>query len=104
MLGITFKENCPDIRNTRAIDVYKELSSYNINIDVYDPWADPAEVLVEFGFKSIRELANKKYHSIILAVSHKEYLELDLRSYLVDEGILYDVKGVLPMNTIDARL
>jgi len=104
MLGITFKENCPDIRNTRAIDVYDELRSFNVNVDVYDPWANSAEVLEEFGFETIRELTNKKYHSIILAVSHKEFLMIDLRSYLVDEGVLYDVKGTLPLEVVDARL
>ena len=104
MLGITFKENCPDIRNTRAIDVYEELRSYNVNVDVYDPWANQAEVKEEFGFDNIQELSNKRYHSIILAVSHKEFLALDLRSHLIDDGVLYDVKGVLPLETVDARL
>ena len=104
MLGITFKENCPDIRNTRAIDVYQELKSYKVNVDVYDPWANPAEVKEEFGFDNIQELSNKRYHSIILAVSHKEFLALDLRSHLIDEGVLYDVKGILPLETVDARL
>ena len=104
MLGITFKENCPDIRNTRAIDVYEELRSYNVNVDVYDPWASVDEVSEEFGFLLIDNIDTKKYHSVILTVAHKEYLELDLKSLLIDEGILYDVKGVLPVHTVDARL
>ncbi len=104
MLGITFKENCPDIRNTRAIDVYEELRSYNVDVDVYDPWANAEEVRDEFGFLPIDKIDTKKYHSVILTVAHKEYLDLDLKSLLVDEGILYDVKGVLPLHTIDARL
>ena len=103
MLGITFKENCPDIRNTRAIDIYKELESFNVNVDVYDPWADSKEVRVEFGFDLIENL-NKKYHTVILTVAHNEFLNYDLRSRLIDGGILYDVKGVLDVNTIDARL
>jgi UDP-N-acetyl-D-glucosamine/UDP-N-acetyl-D-galactosamine dehydrogenase len=103
MLGITFKENCPDIRNTRAIDVYKELQSYNVNVDIYDPWADSKEVNEEFGFDLI-EKPNKKYHSVILTVAHKEFLDQQLRSHLVDGGILYDVKGILDVNTVDARL
>lgn len=103
MLGITFKENCPDIRNTRAIDVYEELESFNINVDVYDPWADSKEVRVEFGFDLIENL-NKKYHAVILTVAHNEFLNHDLRSRLIDGGILYDVKGFLNINTIDARL
>ena len=104
MLGITFKENCPDIRNTRAIDVYEELKSYSANVDVYDPWADHSEVVDEFGFKSLMQIPNKQYHAIILTVSHNEYLNLDLRGLLIDNGILYDVKGVLPHNEVDARL
>ena len=103
MLGITFKENCPDIRNTRAIDVYEELKSFNVNIDVYDPWADSKEVQEEFGFDLI-ENPNKNYHAVILTVAHKEFLNQDLRSQLVDGGILYDVKGILDTNKIDARL
>ena len=103
MLGITFKGNCPDIRNTRAIDVYEELQSYNVNVDVYDPWADTNEVSAEFGFDLI-ENPNKKYHAVILTVAHKEFLNQDLRSQLIDGGIVYDVKGALKMKDIDARL
>ena len=103
MLGITFKENCPDIRNTRAIDVYKELQSYNINVDVCDPWADSTEVKEEFGFDLIDD-PNKKYHAVILTVAHEEFLDQELRLQLVDNGILYDVKGILPKNRVDARL
>jgi len=103
MLGITFKENCPDIRNTRAIDVYEELQSYNVNVDVYDPWADSKEVRDEFGFDLIEE-PSKKYHAVILTVAHKEFLSEKLRSNLVDNGILYDVKGILDFDTVDARL
>ena len=103
MLGITFKENCPDIRNTRAIDVYEELQSYNVNVDVYDPWADSTEVREVFGF-DLLEQPIKKYHAIILAVSHKEFLNKELRSYLVNGGILYDVKGILDKELVDQRL
>ena len=103
MLGITFKENCPDIRNTRAIDVYEELKSYNVNVDVYDPWASSAEVNTEFGINLIRK-PNKKYHAIILTVAHKEFLEENWRNAIHEEGILYDVKGILDVDSIDARL
>ena len=103
MLGITFKENCPDIRNTRAIDVYEELRSYNVNIDVYDPWADAKEVKQEFGLDLI-DNPKKTYHAVILTVAHKEFLSQELRSYLVHGGILYDVKGILDLETVDARL
>ena len=103
MLGVTFKENCPDIRNTRAIDVYEELKSYNVNVDVYDPWADTNEVRAEFGFDLIEKPKNK-YHAVILTVAHREFLNEDLRSHLVEGGILYDVKGILDTKSIDARL
>ena len=103
MLGITFKENCPDIRNTRAIDVFEELRSYNVNVDVYDPWADAKEVKEEFGF-DLTENLDKKYHAVILTVAHKEFLSEELRSHLVDGGILYDVKGILDIDSVDARL
>jgi UDP-N-acetyl-D-glucosamine/UDP-N-acetyl-D-galactosamine dehydrogenase len=103
MLGITFKENCPDIRNTRSIDVYEELQSYNVNVDVFDPWADSKEVQDEFGFDLI-ENPSKKYHAVILTVAHKEFLNEELRSHLVGGGILYDVKGILDINSVDARL
>ena len=103
MLGITFKENCPDIRNTRAIDVFEELRSYNVNVDVYDPWADAKEVKEEFGF-DLTENLDKKYNAVILTVAHKEFLSEELRSHLVDGGILYDVKGILDIDSVDARL
>lgn len=104
MLGITFKENCPDIRNTRAIDVYEELKSYNANVDVFDPWANENEVEDEFGFRSLSEIPQKQYHAVILTVAHKDFLQLNLRKYLTESGILYDVKGVLDLNEVDARL
>ena len=103
MLGITFKENCPDIRNTRAIDVYKELESFNVNVDVYDPWADSSEVFNDFGFKLVPGV-NKKYHAIILTVAHNDFKNQNLRLNLTDGGILYDVKGVLKLEEVDARL
>ena len=103
MLGCTFKENCPDIRNSRAIDVYNELKSYHLNIDVFDPWANPIEVENELGIKLVKEI-NIKYQAIILVVSHNEFLNLNLRTHLVNDGALFDVKGVLDKEIIDARL
>ena len=103
MLGITFKENCPDIRNTRAIDVYEELKSYNVNVDVYDPWASSAEVNTEFGISLVQK-PDKKYHAIILTVAHKEFLEENWRNAILEGGILNDVKGILDVESIDARL
>ena len=103
MLGITFKENCPDIRNTRAIDVYEELCSYNVNVDVHDPWANTEEIQDEFGFELVENL-NKTYHAIILTVAHNEFLDLEIRKMLIKGGVIYDVKGVLELSVIDARL
>ena len=103
MLGCTFKENCPDIRNSKAIDVYNELKSYYLNVDVFDPWANPIEVENEFGIKLVKEI-NIKYQAIILVVSHNEFLNLNLRTHLVKDGVLFDVKGVLDKEIIDARL
>lgn len=102
MLGCTFKENCPDIRNSKAIDVYNELKSYHLNVDVFDPWANPKEVENEFGLKLVKEINN--YHAIILVVSHSEFLNLNLRAHLVKGGVLFDVKGILDKEIVDARL
>lgn len=103
MLGITFKENCPDIRNTRAIDIYQELKSYDLDIEVYDPWADPAEVKHEYGIDIVSEPTGQ-YEAVVLAVSHKEFLDLDLPQLKVDSGVLYDVKSILPKEQVDGRL
>lgn len=103
MLGITFKENCPDIRNTRAIDIYQELKSYDLEIDVYDPWADPAEVKHEYGIETVSE-PKGQYEAVVLAVSHKEFLDLDLSQFKVENGVLYDVKSILPKELVDGRL
>ena len=103
MLGCTFKENCPDIRNSKAIDVYNELKSYHLNIDVFDPWANSTEVENELGIKLVKEI-NIKYQAIILVVSHNEFLNLNLRTHLVKGGVLFDVKGVLDKGIIDSRL
>lgn len=103
MLGITFKEDCPDIRNTRAIDIYHELRTYDIAVDIYDPWADAMEVEHEYKL-TLRESPAEDYDAIVLAVAHKEFLKMDLRGLLKSEGLLYDVKGVLPKTMVDARL
>ena len=102
-LGITFKENCPDVRNTKAVDVIKALSDYSIEVTTYDPWANPEEVMHEYGLVSVTELNNDKYDAIILTVSHKEFLELNLSPYLKDMSIIYDVKGILNC-VVDGKL
>lgn len=103
LLGITFKENCPDIRNTKAIDVYNELKGYHMDIDLYDPWANAEEVQKEFGIELKSSIANEKYDTIILAVAHKEFLTLDLQSLKNKNSLTYDVKGILTEG-VDAKL
>ena len=104
MLGITFKENCPDIRNTKAIDIYHELKTYNLNVDVYDPWASADEVNHEYGITSLTALPKIQYDAIILAVAHKTFESIPLDSIKKINAVVYDVKAVLPKHTIDGRL
>jgi UDP-N-acetyl-D-galactosamine dehydrogenase len=103
ILGFTFKEDCPDVRNTRVIDIYHELRNFDINVDVYDPWANPEEVVHEYGITVVNELPKAQYSGAILAVSHKEFANLDIRA-IVNSGVVYDVKGVLNKEMVDARL
>ena len=103
ILGFTFKENCPDIRNTRVIDIYDSLKVYETNIDVYDPWANSNEVKKEFGFKLVNKIS-KKYSAIILAVAHNDFLTLSLQGYLNEDGVLFDVKGLLNKKIVDGTL
>lgn len=104
LLGITFKENCPDIRNTRVIDIYNALLQYNVQVDVYDPWADADEVSHEYDIKLAQNPKAGKYDGVIVAVSHNEFNELDVPSLVNDHGIIYDVKGFLPKETSHGRL
>lgn len=105
LLGITFKENCPDIRNTKIVDIYTTLSEYTNNITIYDPWADKAEVQHEYQIGISNTLdTTKKYDAIILGVAHKEFLEIDIPSLLNENGVVYDVKGILDRTIIDGRL
>jgi len=103
VLGITFKENCPDVRNTKAVDVIANLESYGSEITVFDPWASPDEVFHEYRLKTTDQLPEGKFDSIVLAVAHKEFLELDLREMLSENGVLYDVKGILKCK-VEGRL
>ncbi|ADV50417.1 nucleotide sugar dehydrogenase [Cellulophaga algicola DSM 14237] len=103
VLGITFKENCPDVRNTKAVDVISNLKEYGIETTVYDPWASPEEVLHEYNLNTIKDIPSEKYSAIVLTVAHKEYEELELNNYLETNGVIYDVKGVLKSKGI-ARL
>ena len=104
ILGVTFKENCPDIRNTKIVDIYQTLEEYTHNITVYDPWANAADVKREYGVDITNALTEKDFDAVILAVAHKEFLNLDVRALAKANGVVYDVKGILPKNVIDARL
>jgi UDP-N-acetyl-D-galactosamine dehydrogenase len=103
LLGFTFKEDCPDVRNTRVIDIYNELKNFDINIVIYDPWASPEEVKKEYGILISNQIPVGQFEAAILAVAHKEFLEIDIKS-LVENGVIYDVKGVLPKEIVDLRL
>ena len=105
MLGITFKENCPDIRNTRAIDVYRELISYGMDVDIFDPWADAKEVVHEYGINILNEYPKgNDYGAIVLAVSHDKFSEINFSEHKRNGTIVFDVKGILPKEIVSARL
>jgi UDP-N-acetyl-D-galactosamine dehydrogenase len=104
-LGVTFKENCPDVRNTKVVDIYNELKQFQINVDVYDPWANAQEVEEEYGIKiqTGNQLPDiSKYSAVVLAVSHDAFSSMPLRKN--SNQVIYDVKGVLDRSLVDARL
>lgn len=106
VLGITFKENCPDIRNSRVIDIVEEFESYDVDVDVYDPWASAEEVKHEYGIDLIctdTKLASK-YDAIVVAVSHDKFLNLDIQNLKSETGVIFDVKSFLPKESVDSRL
>ncbi len=107
ILGVTFKENCPDIRNTKVVDIYHTLLEYTPNITIYDPWANSVHVLHEYGIpvhSQLSTLNSPLYDAVILAVAHKEFLKLDVRNLVREGGVVYDVKGILPRDIVDGRL
>jgi len=107
IMGLTFKENCPDLRNTRVIDLVKEFESFNCNLDVFDPWANHEEALREYGIKPIEKPIKGKYDAILLAVAHNEFKELtskQIRAYGKDNHVLYDIKYLLNVDEVDGRL
>ncbi|MBD0778839.1 nucleotide sugar dehydrogenase [Maribacter sp. ANRC-HE7] len=103
VLGITFKENCPDVRNTKAVDLITNLKSYGAEVTVYDPWASPEAVKLEYDLTSTKEKPSDIYDAVVLTVAHSEFLNLNLRSMLTQYGVLYDVKGIVK-ERVDARL
>lgn len=105
ILGITFKENCPDVRNTKVVDIYNELKDYGIQVDIFDPWADKEEVKHEYGLAILTNLEeDKRYDSIIIAVSHNEFLALDFEKIRKKHSVIFDTKACLERNLVDARL
>lgn len=105
LLGFTFKENCPDIRNTKVIDIYTSLQEYTSNITVYDPWADTDVVHREYGIDIVSQLPDsQQYDAVVLCVAHKQFLDLDLTRLVRPIGVIYDVKGIADRSIVDARL
>lgn len=104
ILGFTFKENCPDVRNTKVIDIYRALKEYNIHVTVYDPWADPVIVEREYGIEVVNTLPSKRFDAAIMAVAHNEFKMLDIISLLKGKHVVFDVKGFLDRTMADGKL
>lgn len=104
IMGFTFKENCPDVRNTKVVDIYRSLKEYNVNITVFDPWANPDIAKREYAVKIIKTLPSQKFDSVILAVAHNEFINCDILSLCKKKHILFDVKGILDKTIVDGRL
>ena len=104
ILGFTFKEDCPDVRNTKVIDIIKELKTYQINLCIVDPWADPDEVLHEYHINTSKKVPDQKFDAIILAVGHNEFKNLTISDYLNEVNVVYDVKGLFDKKIVDGRL
>ena len=106
IMGFTFKENCPDVRNTKIIDIYRALSEYNVDLTVYDPWASVKVVKEVYGIDIVNELPEEKFDAAIVAVAHRQFRrhEVDMDALLNPVHVIYDVKGILPREIIDGRL
>ena len=105
ILGFTFKENCPDVRNTKVIDIINELNTYHVNLTVVDPWAEPAEVKHEYHLNTQKELpTNVKFDAVVLAVGHNEFKEIDIHNYINPDHVIFDVKGLLDRSLVDGCL
>jgi UDP-N-acetyl-D-glucosamine/UDP-N-acetyl-D-galactosamine dehydrogenase len=105
VLGITFKENCPDVRNTKVTDIIRHLRDYQVDVDIYDPWANPHEVMEEYGIDTLNELPhNNKYNAVILAVAHKQFDYETIKDLCTDKCVLFDVKAHFEKELVDARL
>ena len=107
VLGLTFKENCPDLRNTKVTDIISEFTEYGIAVDVYDPWANPLEAKKEYGLTLVQELRGGTYSAVVVAVAHKQFTGIsiaELRSYCKEKSIIYDVKSLYPRDQVDGCL
>jgi len=104
ILGFTFKENCPDCRNTKIVDIVNTLKEYNLNLTIYDPWANPAVAKHEYGIDITNQLPSDKYDAVIIGVAHNEFKELDIKSFKKEKSIIYDVKWILSNDKTDGRL
>ena len=104
IMGLTFKENCPDVRNTKVIDIYNSLKEYSVNITVYDPWANPEIAKREYGVDIVSELPHQKFDAIVLAVAHDAFLKVDIHELCLENHVIFDVKGILDKRLIDGRL
>jgi UDP-N-acetyl-D-galactosamine dehydrogenase len=106
IMGFTFKENCPDVRNTRVIDIYHALQEYNADITVFDPWASPERVKHEYGIDIVNELPKERFSAAIIAVAHRQFreMEIDFNSLLEPNHVIYDVKAIMPRELVDGRL
>lgn len=104
LLGITFKENCPDVRNTKVIDIYNELIQFGINVDIYDPWADRKEVEKEYKIKMLKKVDSKKYDSVIIAVAHNEFVKMNFSKFKKNNTIIFDTKSCINRSLVDGRL
>jgi UDP-N-acetyl-D-galactosamine dehydrogenase len=107
IMGLAFKENCPDVRNTKVVDIYQELLDYNCHVDLYDPWINPEEARNEYGVQMLPKLSGQKYEGIILAVAHQQFKNMGvktIRSFCQQKSVLYDLKYILSADQSDLRL
>jgi UDP-N-acetyl-D-galactosamine dehydrogenase len=104
ILGFAFKENCPDIRNTRVIDIYRELQQFGLLVDVYDPWASPNEVFFTYGIKMKENVEYEGYKAVIVAVAHEEFVALDYQKFKTQKAVVFDIKSFIDRKYADARL
>jgi UDP-N-acetyl-D-galactosamine dehydrogenase len=104
MLGITFKENCPDVRNTKVVDIIRSLQDYGVQVTTFDPMANPAEVQHEYQLTTTQTLPEAQYDAIVLGVAHQQFSNLNIENLKSSNAVVYDVKGFLPENLVDKRL